>query len=280
MRLQYAKKSVCAARDILFCVGMLYLAEILGMMAGALVYEILPQAAIAPYLYSVIRTLAYILLLYGGMKLYEKKVLRMGSKKPERTSVHGVRVTLVFVLMELIYMVVTMALVVFLCPGRWETAPENQQVLPLFRTVLDFGIGAGVAEENVFRGTLRKALQKQFGFRGAVGISSLIFGLLHVTNVTVPRQFLMTFFFTALLGLILCVVQYQAGTILAAMMFHALWNIVFFGVANTGSVKSVSAMATYVTSSPLADGIPLVTSALMLLFLLKCLGKSVLFHTL
>lgn len=253
---------------------MLYLAEILGMMAGALVYEILQQAAIAPYLYSVIRTLAYILLLYGGMKLYEKKVLRMGSQKPERTSVHGVRVTLVFILMELIYMVVTMVLVVFLCPGRWETAPENQQALPLFRTVLDFGIGAGVAEEIVFRGTLRKALQKQFGFRGAVGISSLIFGLLHVTNVTVPRQFLMTFFFTALLGLILCVVRYQAGTILAAMMFHALWNIVFFGVANTGSVKSVSAMATYVTSSPLADGIPLVTSALMLLFFAKMPWKK------
>lgn len=269
MGLQYAKKSVCAARDILFCVGMLYLAEILGMMAGALVYEILPQAAMAPYLYSVIRTLAYILLLYGGMKLYEKKVLRMGSQKTEKTSVHGVRVTRVFILMELIYMVVTMVLVVFLCPGRWETAPENQQALPLFRTVLDFGIGAGVAEEIVFRGTLRKALQKQFGFRGAVGISSLVFGLLHVTNVTVPRQFLMTFLFTALLGLILCVVQYRAGTILAAMMFHALWNIVFFGVANTGSVKSVSAMATYVTSSPLADGIPLVTSALMLLFFAK-----------
>lgn len=274
MGLQYAKKSVCAARDILFCVGMLYLAEILGMMAGALVYEILPRAAMAPYLYSVIRTLAYILLLYGGMKLYEKKVLRMGSQKTERTSVHGVRVTLVFVLMELIYMVVTMVLVVFLCPGRWETAPENQQALPLFRTVLDFGIGAGVAEEIVFRGTLRKALQKQFGFRGAVGISSLIFGLLHVTNVTVPRQFLMTFFFTALLGLILCVVQYRAGTILAAMMFHALWNIVFFGVFNTGSVKSGSATATYVTSSPLADGIPLVTSALMLLFFAKMPGKK------
>lgn len=274
MGLQYAKKSVCAARDILFCVGMLYLAEILGMMAGALVYEILPRAAMAPYLYSVIRTLAYILLLYGGMKLYEKKVLRMGLQKPEKTSVHSVRVTLVFILMELIYMVVTMALVVFLCPGRWETAPENQQALPLFRTVLDFGIGAGVAEEIVFRGTLRKALQKQFGFRGAVGISSLVFGLLHVTNVTVPRQFLMTFLFTALLGLILCVVQYQAGTILAAMMFHALWNIVFFGVFNTGSVKSVSAMATYVTSSLLADGIPLVTSALMLLFFAKMPGKK------
>lgn len=274
MGLQYAKKSVCAARDILFCVGMLYLAEILGMMAGSLVYEILPQAAMAPYLYSIIRTLAYILLLYGGMKVYEKKVLRMGSQKPERTSMHGVRATLVFVLMELIYMAVTMALVVFLCPGRWELAPENRQALPLFRTVLDFGIGAGVAEEIVFRGTLQNALQKQFGFRGAVGISRLIFGLLHVTNVTVPYQFLATFLFTVLLGFILCVVQYRAGTILAAMMFHALWNIVFLGLVNTGSVKSVSAMATYVTSSPLSDWIPLSTSALMLLIFAKMPWKK------
>lgn len=269
MELRYVKKFICASRDILFCVAFLYLAEILGMMAGTLIYEVVPKADMNRYLYIAISTLFYIAFLSGGMKLYEKKVLRVSPQRLGKLSLNGVRNIVVLVLTELIYIVLTILLVVVVCPGHWEIVPEHQSAFIWFRAIIDFGVGAGVAEEIVFRGTMLTALKKQFGKEGAIVGTSLIFSFLHIMNMTTVWGILVTGFFTMILGMILCLIKYKTETLLAPMVFHALWNIVFLGGFNAGRERNLYTIATYVTKSPLCDLIPLVASIILLFALRK-----------
>lgn len=48
--------------------------------------------------------------------------------------------------------------------------------------ILSLGLVAGVAEEIFFRGLLLRLVEEYVGSWGAVGVSALVFGLLHLTN--------------------------------------------------------------------------------------------------
>ena len=53
MNLVCVKKVFFSIRDIILSVIILYMAEILGMMAGALLYEVMPRNDLSQYLYNV-----------------------------------------------------------------------------------------------------------------------------------------------------------------------------------------------------------------------------------
>lgn len=147
-------------------------------------------------------------------------------------------------------------------------APENRINLNLFRAFVDFGVGASIAEEMVFRNTMLKALEKQFDAGVSIGITSLAFSLLHIPNITSLKDVSVPLSFTMILGIVLCLIRLKTGTLLAPMAFHALWNSVFFGIINIGAKPGLDTIITYVTESPLGDLIPLVTG-LLLLFVIK-----------
>lgn len=263
-----AKNVFFSVRDMIVSVIILYMAEILGMMAGALIYEAIPGNDLSQYLYIIIRTAAYITLIWWFLKIYERKVLHINSQNQRSFSFDNFVNIGIVILAELIYIVVTVALVVFTCPGQWIVAPENRIPLNLFRAFVDFGAGAGIAEEMVFRNTMLKALEKRFGAGVSIGITSLAFSLLHITNTTSLWDAGITLSFTMILGIVLCLVRLKTGTILAPMAFHALWNSVFFGIINIGTEPGSDTIIAYVTESPLGNLLPLVTS-LLLLFVIK-----------
>lgn len=161
------KRLVLAARDLVIPILLLYAAEILGMMAGSLVYSFLPRQGLSSYLYSLLSTAVYIALLCALTAFYEKKVLHLPPAKPAALSPHQRRRLGLFIAAELASILLTVFLIVWLCPGHWAVVPAEQWGILLFRAVIDFGIGAGIAEEVLFRGTMRKAFQKNFGISGA-----------------------------------------------------------------------------------------------------------------
>lgn len=269
MKSRYIKKCFYVIRDIIFCVIFLYVAEIAGMMAGSLVYQIMPRQGISEYLYVVISTVAYIVFIYISMKLYEKRVLHKTPQKQTVLCVDCFRNLGILILVELFYIAFTVLLIVSVCSGYWAATSEAQKTLYLFRIFLDFGIGAGIAEEIVFRGTMFEALKKQLGVWGSVGVTSLIFSLLHITNMTMTGDVCVTLFFTMILGIILCLIRLKTGTILASIVFHILWNIIFFGVINIGAEENLYAAITYVTGTPLSELLPLITSMLLLFIITK-----------
>lgn len=276
MNLVYVKKVFCSIRDIILSIVILYMAEILGMMAGSLIYEVMPRSDSSQYLYIIISTAVYIVLLWRSLKLYERKVLGLNPQKQRLFSFQDNFVNIgTVVLVEFIYIAVTVLLVVLTCPGKWVIAPENTMPLNLFRAIIDFGMGAGIAEELVFRNTLLKALEKRYGIGVSVGITSLAFALLHITNTTSLWDAGITLSFTMILGIILCLIRLKTGTILVAMVFHALWNIFFFWVINIGIETNSDTIVSYVTQVPLSDLLPLITSLLLLLIVNKSVFRKV-----
>lgn len=268
MNLVCVKKVFFSIRDIILSVIILYMAEILGMMAGALLYEMMPRNDLSQYLYIIISTAVYIALIWWFLKIYERKILHIDPQNQRLFSFNNFMNIGIVILVELIYIVVTVLLVVFTCSGQWIIAPENRINLNLFRAFVDFGVGAGIAEEMVFRNTMLKALEKRFGAGVSIGITSLVFSLLHIPNITSLKDVSVTLSFTMILGIVLCLIRLKTGTLLAPMAFHALWNSVFLGIINIGAKTGSDTIITYVTESPLGDLIPLVTG-LLLLFVIK-----------
>lgn len=99
---------------------------------------------------------------------------------------------------------------------------------PQLLAPLAIGIGAGVIEEILFRGILLRVLDAWLGSWAALGITSLLFGLIHMTN---PGASLVT-----ALGLVV-----EAGVLLGAAYLltrrlwfaiglHIAWNAVQAGV--------------------------------------------------
>lgn len=99
---------------------------------------------------------------------------------------------------------------------------------PQLLAPLAIGIGAGVIEEILFRGILLRVLDAWLGSWAALGITSLLFGLIHMTN---PGASLVT-----ALGLVI-----EAGILLGAAYLltrrlwfaiglHIAWNAVQAGV--------------------------------------------------
>lgn len=70
-------KRLGMVRDILVLILILYLAEVLGMMAGALSYEILPDGSFSSYIYTVLSTGVYILTACLAVRFYGARVLHM-----------------------------------------------------------------------------------------------------------------------------------------------------------------------------------------------------------
>jgi sodium transport system permease protein len=73
-----------------------------------------------------------------------------------------------------------------------------------------------VCEEFLCRGFLLASFRSRFGVRGAVVLSALLFGLLHLDLARLPG----TFFAGLLLGYVLV----RTGSLLAAILFHMTWN--------------------------------------------------------
>ena len=213
--------------------------------------------------------LDYIALLCALTAFYEKKVLHLPPAKPAALSPHQRKRLGLFIAAELASILLTVFLIVWLCPGHWAVVPAEQWGILLFRAVIDFGIGAGIAEEVLFRGTMRKAFQKNFGIRSSIVATSLVFGLLHTMNAASAGAACLTLLMTAALGALLCLIRLKTGTLLAPIVFHALWNIAFLGLVNTGAAQSPYTIATYVTQSPLCDWFPLLTIALLFFPVLK-----------
>ncbi len=76
---------------------------------------------------------------------------------------------------------------------------------------------APVTEELAFRGVFQQGLTANYGTRKGIAITALCFGVFHL----IPWQAVGA----TLIGLLLGVVVFRTGSILAGMALHAIWNL-------------------------------------------------------
>ena len=98
---------------------------------------------------------------------------------------------------------------------------------PLLPAILDI-IFIGIMEEFIFRGLIYRATEVIANEHAAIIVSSILFGLIHLTNLSGDSawQFvLLQVAFNAALGLGLGVLRAKSGSIFGGLLFHIFLDI-------------------------------------------------------
>ncbi len=123
----------------------------------------------------------------------------------------------------------------------------------LVSRILNVAVVTGITEEIVFRGLIYKTIKGFLPKYVAIAISAIIFGAAHMN----PEQF----FYTALLGVLLCLVYEKCRTILAPIIVHVVFN----GTNFITMYLNFSSSAAYIALFILSLGATLITTAFLFL---------------
>ena len=115
----------------------------------------------------------------------------------------------------------------------WPQSPEAQRVIreiiepalrahPVF-TPIFVGLMAGVFEELLFRGPIQIALMRKSRPWVAISVSAFLFAAAHLDLHGLPIRLL--------LGMILGWVVWRSGSIVPAILLHALYDATYLGLA-------------------------------------------------
>lgn len=129
-------------------------------------------------------------------------------------------------------------------PSRWRNLhllwlPLLLSFLPLIggvqaldaATIAIFVVGylaTGFMEETLFRGVILSYLRRG-GIARAVAISSVSFGLLHISRLffgSAPMTVIWQALFAMCFGVAFCALRLRTGTIWPLILLHALWDFV------------------------------------------------------
>lgn len=115
--------------------------------------------------------------------------------------------------------------VVYLFPGfievympdalkeQFQSIAEGSPWLALFAV----GIAAPLAEEVLFRGAIYNLLNEKFNKYAAVGVSSILFALIHLNIYQAS--------YTLFVGLFMGIIIMKTGSLWLAVIFHIVYNI-------------------------------------------------------
>ena len=101
---------------------------------------------------------------------------------------------------------------------------------PLWLVLLAFAAAPAICEEIAFRGFILSGFSRSKRVWLAIGLSSLMFGLMHM----IPQQV----FNASLLGLVLGLIAVRSGSLLPCMLFHFTWNSLAVLHGRWGQLKS------------------------------------------
>ena len=117
---------------------------------------------------------------------------------------------------------------------------DTSRVTPLMWVFLVVGsLLVGFNEELVTRGQLIVALRSRFGELGVWFFSTLLFGLLHLPNTLFGTGLpgISQVGITFLIGTVLYLLRRVGGTLIFAMLLHALWD--FSSFAAPGALSGI-----------------------------------------
>ena len=131
---------------------------------------------------------------------------------------------------------------------RFEPQPPGSSTAEAVRSLL-FLAPLAFAEELMLRGYVLTVLRKSLDWRVAVGLTSIVFGLLHVFN---PDPNAASIGMVILAGVLLGTMVVVTGSLYAATATHLAWNWVMAGVLHA----PVSGLAVATPDYRLADAGP------------------------
>ncbi len=168
-----------------------------------------------------------------------------------------------------LYTVCILILMVF---GVYRIDGFNSWQIPL--GLLWFGLSSGFFEEMLFRGLLFRISEEVFGSWVALAVSSLAFGLMHLSNPGATFQGVL--FIAIEAGVLLAAAYMLTGRLWLSMGFHMAWNFTqsaIFPVHVSGSGTSQGLVEAAIAGPDLlTGGIFGMESSLVALVLLTTTG--------
>jgi len=114
----------------------------------------------------------------------------------------------------------------------------------------------GVSEELACRGILYQGFLERFGMRGAILLSTALFGVVHLLNGFTTGDFgaaalqSLTAFMS---GIVFLAIRIRTGSLLPGMLLHGLWDCALVTLATTAAARTgAAAHDASVVSSPMA----------------------------
>lgn len=129
--------------------------------------------------------------------------------------------------------------------------------LTLFSQILAIGLVPAVCEELFFRSFVLSAFEP-LGTAGAITLTSLFFGLMHGSVVTLPTHIM--------LGFSLTFIAYSTGSVLPSIVYHATHNLVLIWLNHIADTTDMP--ATFVLSSVEIPSIIIQSALFLMLWLL------------
>lgn len=128
----------------------------------------------------------------------------------------------------------SLCVLVLVALGIYRT--EGLNPVSFMLPAVSMALGSGVIEELVFRGALFRIVEEWFGSWVSVVVSSLVFGLVHLTNPASTLEGAL--FISVEAGLLLAAAYMVTRRLWLAIGFHISWNFtqsgIFSGVVSGG----------------------------------------------
>ncbi len=186
------------------------------------------------YVNLIFSTIVYLGLFFTLGILYVKKVLKMDldeigfsfSNLQKLGKKNVLWVASAFLIPSLV-----LAFYFIFVPGAFVISEEKSIPRTLVYAIFQVGIWAAAGEEFVMRGIIFRYMKKTLGFLPAIIIPSVIFGLLHISNM---EQFNVVDVLQLIIGGTAVAVMFtlfaeKTEALIPGMFVHALWNILVIG---------------------------------------------------
>lgn len=135
----------------------------------------------------------------------------------------------------------------------------------------------GLSEEVMFRGFLYHGLRQRLGITGAVWLSSLVFGAVHVVNALMtgdlPGAFAQSVFAMGL-GLVLAAMALRTGSLIWPILYHALWDFGVLSLAFSAPGMTQGAPATGLDPALFLPAVLILPAILHALWLIRRLPRD------
>ena len=119
-------------------------------------------------------------------------------------------------------------------PAAAEEFPARLSGLFIVITLPTSAVVAGVSEEAGFRGFMQRMMERRYGPAFAISVSSIVFGLAHVTHGLRPLPLL----FDGLWGALYGILAYLSGSIIPGIILHSSLDFVEFLAVWKGALAS------------------------------------------
>lgn len=206
-----------------------FLLFLAGDLVNSLVFDWIFSAVKLPDsdLYVILRMSGCLLLTYAFFWLYTTKVLHLSMKDFGIT--FGIQKWGILLSVLLPAFVVA----VYLCIGKTEVNVfALEDIVFLVIASVSIALKSGILEEMLFRGFIMKLLENRWNPYIAIGVPSVLFGLVHIPSMThfTFGGVVLLMIAGTLVGIMFSLVAYGGNSISNGALMHALWN--FFMVTD------------------------------------------------